>query len=188
LRADLAVGVMMTTELYFTIGHSTHSVANFIALLREARADVVADVRTVPRSAANPQFNKNAFATALADEGIGYRHLPLLGGLRSRQRNAIPSPNAFWRNDSFRNYADYAMTPAFSAGLQELRTLGRDHHPAIMCAEAVWWRCHRRIITDYLIAAGATVRHVLGHGNIEPAEMTNGAVKKPGGILVYAAS
>jgi uncharacterized protein (DUF488 family) len=175
----------MAAELYYTIGHSTHSVMGFIALLREAQSDVVADVRTVPRSAANPQFNKDTFATALADHGIGYRHLLSLGGLRGRQRDVGPSQNSFWRNDSFRNYADYAMTPAFSAGLWELRALGRGHHPAIMCAEAVWWRCHRRIISDYLITAGAAVYHILSHGNIELAEVTIGAVEKPDGTLVY---
>jgi uncharacterized protein (DUF488 family) len=172
-------------ELYFTIGHSTLSVADFIMLLHEAGCDLVADVRSIPRSAANPQFNQDALPIALAAHGIGYRHLSLLGGLRGHRKSAPPSPNAFWHNDSFRNYADYAMTPAFRTGLRGLRSLGRDHRPSIMCAEAVWWRCHRRIITDYLLAAGADVRHILGRTKIEPARMTPAAVPEADGTLIY---
>jgi uncharacterized protein (DUF488 family) len=175
----------MVRQSYFTIGHSTHSVPDFVALLRGAGADLVADVRTIPRSATNPQFNKDVLSSVLVTEGVDYRHLPLLGGLRSRRKNAGPSPNTFWRHRSFRNYADYAMTPDFETGLRELRTLAEDHHPAIMCAESVWWRCHRRIITDYLLAAGAKVRHIGGSGKIDPAQMTDAAVPQPGGTLIY---
>lgn len=177
----------MTAGAYFTIGHSTRSVEELAALLRAAGADLVADVRTVPRSRANPQFNADTLPDALARLGLGYRHIRRLGGLRGRRRGAAPSPNTFWENASFRNYADYALSDEFRAGLTELRELGRDHACAIMCAEAVWWRCHRRIITDYLIAAGETVRHILGPSPAEPATMTPAARLRPDGALIYPA-
>jgi uncharacterized protein (DUF488 family) len=175
----------MVNELYFTIGHSTRSVADVIELLQEAGANLVADVRSVPRSATNPQFNNDRLPTTLAAHGLDYRHLALLGGLRHRQKSLASSPNSFWQNTSFRNYADYALSSAFRTGLLELRGLAADHHPAIMCAESVWWRCHRRIITDYLLAAGADVRHILGPGKIEPAHMTDAATPQPDGTLIY---
>jgi hypothetical protein len=170
---------------FYTIGHSTRSVADLAALLGEARADLLADVRTIPRSRANPQFNADTLPDALAPWSIGYRRLPKLGGLRARPKGADPSPNGFWENESFRNYADYAMTPEFREGLAELRALGRDRVSAIMCAEAVWWRCHRRIIADYLLADGETVLHIMGPGKIEPARLTPVAVRRPDGTLVY---
>ncbi len=156
-----------------------------MALLREAGCDMVADVRTVPRSRTNPQFNADTLPARLADAGIGYRHLVRLGGLRGRRRGAPPSPNGFWENASFRNYADYAMTAEFREGLAELRALGGQRTCAIMCAEAVWWRCHRRIITDYLLAEGQPVRHILGPGHIDPAAMTQAAREQPDGTMLY---
>jgi uncharacterized protein (DUF488 family) len=171
---------------FFTIGHSTRSVAELVSLLQQAGADMVADVRTVPRSRANPQFNADTLPQALEALGIRYSHLAQLGGLRSRRRTDQPSPNDFWENVSFRNYADYAMTPAFREGLFELHELGQDHTCAIMCAEAVWWRCHRRIITDYLITAGESVYHILGPGHIEPASITPAAHRQPDGTLIYS--
>ena len=160
----------------------------FVALLREAGADMVVDVRSVPRSRANPQFNADILPDRLARDGIGYRHVAKLGGLRGRRRDAAPSPNGFWENASFRNYADYAMSAGFREGLAELRSLERGHTCAVMCAEAVWWRCHRRIIADYLIAAGETVLHILGPGHIAAATMTPGATRLPDGRLAYPAS
>jgi hypothetical protein len=103
-----------------------------------------------PALAENPQFNADALPISLAAVDIAYRHLRALGGLRHLRKDAPPSPNTLWRNLAFRNYADYAATDAFRLGLDQLRALAREHHCAIMCAEAVWWRCHRRIITDYL--------------------------------------
>ena len=173
-------------SVFHTIGHSTRTVSEFMALLREARVDVVLDVRTVPRSRRNPQFNRETLPDELADAGIGYVHIPELGGLRRRKKHDGPSPNTFWENDSFRNYADYALTPPFRAGLDRLRQLGRDRTCVIMCAEAVWWRCHRRIIADYLIDAGETVFHILGPGAIEPATINPAAIRKPEGGLVYS--
>ena len=173
----------MTT--LFTIGHSTRTRDEFIALLREFEVDLIADVRSIPRSRTNPQFNADALPQTLAEAGIGYRHLKALGGRRHRSKNAAPSANTFWRNDSFRNYADYAATDTFQTGLDELRALALDHCCAIMCAEAVWWRCHRRIIADYLLSEGFRVAHIMGPGNADPAELTPGAKVLPEGTIIY---
>ena len=172
----------------FTIGHSTRTIGEFVALLRQVDVDLVVDVRSIPRSRTNPQFDADALPGALAEAGIAYRHLPALGGLRHRTKGAEPSLNTLWRVAAFRNYADYAGTDAFRTGLDELRALARDHCCAIMCAEAVWWRCHRRIIADYLLAAGVSVAHIIGHHKIDPAKFTPGARSLPGGALVYSAA
>lgn len=163
------------TNPFYTIGHSTRTISEFVDLLREANVRLVVDVRTVPRSRTNPQFNRDTLPDSLAAYQIGYEHIAELGGLRGRQRQAEPSPNAFWENTSFRNYADYALTDRFREGLGRLTDLGNRSVTAIMCAEAVWWRCHRRIIADYLLASGHSVFHILGPGKIEPASLTPGA-------------
>jgi uncharacterized protein (DUF488 family) len=173
------------TPPFFTIGHSTRSLPEFVGLLRESAVTMLVDVRTVPRSRTNPQFNRDSLPGDLAAFGIGYRHIAALGGLRGRRRGEAPSPNGFWENASFRNYADHAATSAFRAGLEELRSLGHAQRCAIMCAEAVWWRCHRRIIADYLIAAGESVCHIMGPGKIEQARLTSAARPAPDGTLVY---
>jgi len=157
-------------------------------LLRESDVDLLVDVRSVPRSRTNPQFNADTLPDALAASWIAYVHLSALGGLRHRRKNAAPSPNTLWRNDSFRNYADYASTAAFRAGFDKLRALARDHCCAIMCAEAVWWRCHRRIIADYLLAAGIPVVHIMGRNKADPATLTPGAQVLPDGSLLYSAA
>ena len=139
-------------EPFFTIGHSTRSIEEFIALLREAEIGVLVDVRTMPRSRTNPQFNQETLPEALRASGILYEHLKELGGLRGR---TLPdSPNGFWENQSFRNYADYALGSAFRAGLARLVAIGSARRAAIMCAEAVWWQCHRRIMPT-ISSAGA---------------------------------
>ena len=171
----------------FTIGHSTRTLAELIRLLRVAGVDLLVDVRSIPRSRTNPQFNSDVVPASLAQAGIGYVHLRALGGLRHRKAPE-PSPNTLWRNTSFRNYADYAATPEFRAGLDELERLATSHVPAIMCAEAVWWRCHRRIIADYLLADGLDVRHILTPDRIEPARLTPGAERQPDGTLCYPAA
>lgn len=170
---------------FFTIGHSTRSIDEFVELLREAAVTQVVDVRTMPRSRTNPQYNQDVFGDTLADFQIGYEHIAALGGLRGRQRTSTESPNTFWENQSFRNYADYALSPAFRAGLKRLRELGASRRTAYMCAEAVWWRCHRRIITDYLLAAGEQVFHILGPGHIDVATMTPTARGDGHGGLIY---
>lgn len=175
----------MRRHPFYTVGHSTRSVAELAGLLRENQVDLLVDVRTVPRSRTNPQFNADVLPGSLESYQMGYRHIPKLGGLRGRQKHATPSPNTFWDNESFRNYADYTATPDFKEGLAELLSLGRSHVCAIMCAEAVWWRCHRRIISDYLLAAGEEVFHTMAPGKIEQARMTEAAVGQPDGTLVY---
>jgi uncharacterized protein (DUF488 family) len=141
----------------------------------------------MPRSRANPQFNGESLPETLAPWRIGYEHIAELGGLRGKARGAEPSPNAYWRVRGFRNYADYALTAPFDAGLARLRDLGRRHTCAIMCAEAVWWRCHRRIIADYLLAAGERVMHILEASQIDEAHLTPGAVVRGDGTVVYPA-
>jgi uncharacterized protein (DUF488 family) len=169
----------------FTIGHATRSVGELVALLQEAGVDLLVDIRSVPRSRANPQFNEDALPAPLAAAGIGYVHLKALGGLRHHPKGAPPSPNTLWRNDAFRNYADYATTAAFRAGLDELCTLAQRHSVAVMCAEAVWWRCHRRIVADYLLARGVAVRHIMGKGRRDPASLTPGAQPQSDGSVLY---
>jgi uncharacterized protein (DUF488 family) len=178
----------MGCRVIFTIGHSTRSAEELISLLREAGVDLLVDVRTVPRSRFNPQFNADVLAGTLSEAGIGYRHFPALGGLRHRPKGAPPSPNGLWRNEAFQAYADYAMTAPFHAALGELRGLARDHVVAIMCAEAVWWQCHRRIVADYLLAAGDAVEHIMAPGKIEPASLTPGAELRADGVVTYPAA
>ena len=172
----------------YTIGHSTRSTDELIALLHENGVDLLVDVRTVPRSRFKPQFNTDALPEPLREAGIDYRHIAALGGLRHRPKDAPPSRNTLWRNDAFRNYADYATTERFRDGLAELRALAQQHRPAIMCAEAVWWRCHRRIVADYLLASGEEVRHIMAPGKIEPATLTPGAEPQPDGSILYPAA
>jgi len=170
---------------FFTIGHSNRAISEFIDLLRASEIALLVDVRSMPRSRANPQFNGDVLAETLAPFQVGYVRSPGLGGLRGRQRTIEPSPNGLWRVRSFRNYADYALTPAFADAFAELRRLGGERRTAIMCAEDVWWRCHRRIISDYLLAAGEDVRHILGPGQVEPAALTPGARPAPDGAVLY---
>lgn len=169
----------------FTIGHSTRTLSELVALLRQVDVDLLVDVRSIPRSRTTPQFNKDVLPDALAAEGIGYEHLSALGGRRHRPRGAPASENSYWRVPAFRNYADYAETDAFRAGLDELLALSREHRCAIMCAEAVWWRCHRRIVADYLLARGIPVEHIMGLGKLTPATLTPGAVVQADGTLRY---
>jgi uncharacterized protein (DUF488 family) len=172
----------------YTIGHSTRPAQELVTLLREVGVDLLVDVRTVPRSRFNPQFNADALPQTLAKAGISYRHMATLGGLRHRPKGAPPSPNGLWRNEAFQAYADYALTPAFHTALDELRALARDHACAIMCAEAVWWRCHRRIVADYLLAAGEDVSHIMEHGKMEPASLTPGGAPRADGTILYPAA
>jgi uncharacterized protein (DUF488 family) len=180
------VGPTMSRPFY-TIGHSTRSIEEFVGLLRDCEVRLVVDVRTVPRSRTNPQYNRDALPQALAPYQIGYEHIAALGGLRGKKRDVPPEVNGFWQNASFHNYADYALSQDFIDGLTQLRSFGHTTTCAIMCAEAVWWRCHRRIIADYLLAAGETVCHILGRGHVDPARLTESA--RPGASgLVYPAS
>jgi uncharacterized protein (DUF488 family) len=171
----------------YTIGHSTRTIAEFGALLTESGIELVVDVRAIPRSRTNPQFNRDALPVSLTALAIGYEHIAELGGRRQRPRDAPPSPNTFWQNASFRNYADYAATDAFKAGFTRLRELAGRRRSAIMCSETLWWRCHRRIISDYLLAAGVPVLHILAARKVEPATLTPNAHRMDDGTLVYRA-
>lgn len=172
---------------FFTIGHAARSIEQFVELLQDSSVTFVADVRTAPRSRTNPQYNRETLPQSLAAVSIGYEHIASLGGLRSRKREVPREINAFWQNGSFHNYADHAMSAAFHEGLVHLRALGQVQRCAIMCAETLWWRCHRRIITDYLLAAGETVFHILGPGQVKQAEMNPAARDVAGSRLAYPA-
>ena len=172
---------------FSTVGHSTRSLDDFVALLAPSAVARVVDIRTVPRSRANPQFDKAALPAALAPSGIAYEHAAALGGLRGRSRDVPPEVNGFWTNDSFHNYADYALSPAFRAALDALVAAGHHEHCAIMCSEAVWWRCHRRIVADHLLARGETVLHLMAPGREDGASLTPGAVVRPDHSVVYPA-
>ena len=141
-----------------TVGHSTHPIGEFIGLLRAHGVTRVADVRTVPRSAHNPQFNKTSLPRSLKKAGIGYLHMPGLGGLRHARRDSL---NSGWRNASFRGYADYMQTPEFEKNLEELILLAREDRLALMCAEAVPWRCHRSLIADALLVRGIQAEDIM---------------------------
>jgi uncharacterized protein (DUF488 family) len=171
----------------FTIGHSTRTLDEFEALLAGAGVDLLVDVRSIPGSRAMPQFNIETLPDALAKVGIGYRHLSALGGRRHHRKGTPPSQNTLWRVLAFRNYADYAETDAFRAGLDELIALSKKQRCAIMCAEAVWWRCHRRIVADYLLMRRIPVRHIMAPGKMEPATMTPGAIVLATGNIRYPA-
>ena len=145
--------------MIWTIGHSTRTLEEFIGLLQAQEIRVVADVRHYPGSRRVPHFNKEPLAKSLAAAGIEYVHLPELGG---RRRARVDSPNTAWRNEAFRGYADYMMTPAFRTGIERLLDLAGRSRTAILCAEAVWWRCHRGLIADDLKVAGHEVTHILG--------------------------
>jgi len=151
--------VTASSTTVYTVGHSTLPIERFLAMLRAHGIERLADVRTVPRSRRNPQFNAEALAESLRAVGLEYVPLRELGGLRKPRAD---SPNAGWRNDSFRGYADYMQTPEFARGLERLLELGRERRTAIMCAEAVPWHCHRSLVADALAVRGVPVVEILG--------------------------
>jgi uncharacterized protein (DUF488 family) len=156
----------------WTVGHSTRPIEELVEALRFFEIKVLADVRSFPGSRRYPQFNKEQLQTSLATDGIGYQHFPELGG---RRRVRTDSPNVAWRNDSFRGYADYMETVDFREGMTRLLGVAREHRTAIMCAEAVWWRCHRSLISDYLKAKGVEVTHIMAPGKSEAHPFTAAA-------------
>ena len=153
----------------YTLGHSTRPLEELVALLRAFDVRVLADIRTIPRSRHNPQFEGDALRAALRARRLRYVHVPELGGLRKPRRD---SPNAGWRNPSFRGFADYMQTRDFEVGLTRLRALAAEGPVAIMCAEAVPWRCHRSLVADALIARGARVEHITGAHRASPHRVT----------------
>jgi uncharacterized protein (DUF488 family) len=157
----------------WTIGHSTRSIDGFVTLLEDNGIRLLADVRSWPGSKRYPQFNREALAESLNAHGIRYEHFPELGG---RRKPNADSHNTAWRNASFRGYGDHMETEEFQEGVERLLALAREAGPiAIMCAEAVWWRCHRSLISDYLKARALEVMHILGANKIEPHPYTSAA-------------
>ena len=169
----------------FTIGHSNRSPETVLDMLTEVGVDLLADVRAFPRSRTNPAFNIDTFPAALDEQEIEYRHFEKLGGRRKKQPSVYPAVNRYWRVQSFHNYADYALGDEFKSALGEIENLASDRHVALMCSEAVWWRCHRRIIADYLMARGHHVCHLMAPGRQEPGEMTDGAVRRSADEVIY---
>ena len=156
----------------WTIGHSTRNIEEFLALLSAQKIQTLADVRQFPGSRRYPHFGQQQLAASLAGRSIEYRHFPELGG---RRRVRPDSPNTAWRNAAFRGYADYMDTPEFGRAIADLCTLARAKRTAIMCAEAVWWRCHRSLISDFLKAQGWLVLHILARGKTEKHPFTSAA-------------
>ena len=166
----------------WTVGHSTLPFEGFASLLEGHAIQLLCDVRTVPRSRRHPQFSTEALAGSLQDRGIDYRHLAGLGGWRHPHAD---SPNAAWRNSSFRGYADYALSPEFAQALSELCALALRRRAAIMCAEALWWHCHRRLIADRMLAAGWEVWHIGSDGRASPHRLPPFAVIQPDASVIY---
>ena len=165
----------------WTLGHSTRPIDEFISLLRAHQIGLLVDVRTVPRSRYNPQFNTDTLAQSLRDAELRYCHLPELDGLRKPKKDSI---NDGWRNASFRGYADYMQTEEFHKALEELLASSRDKNTAIMCAEAVPWRCHRSLIADALVSRGWEVRHIMTETKADPHKLTSFATFEKG-TLTY---
>ena len=165
------------------IGHSTRSIDDFLALLAAHAIERLVDVRTIPQSRRHPHFGQASLARSLATAGVGYTHLRALGGLRKPRPDSI---NTAWRHPSFRGYADYMQTPAFAEALDELVTIGARERAAIMCAEAVPWRCHRQLVADALVARGIEAREIesatrtRAHALTSWAHVQDGRVTYPG--------
>jgi uncharacterized protein (DUF488 family) len=175
------------SEPSFTIGHSNRTLAEFIELLQGSHIELVVDVRRLPGSARYPQFDQDSLSVALDEVGIRYRRAEGLTGRRPVSRDVPFEVNAWWQNRSFHNYADHALSDDFRSALAELREWGRTGRTVMMCSEAVWWRCHRRIIADHLLTRDVDVRHILGIGHIDAAQLSPGAVIDPQGNVTYPA-
>ena len=166
----------------FTVGHSTHPLDAFVTLLRAHDIGLLADVRAYPRSRRHRHFNDESLAAELPSRGIAYRHLRALGGRRTPRPD---SPNAGWENDAFRAYADHALTDAFAAALVDLAERASATRTAVMCAEGLWWRCHRRLIADRLVAAGWTVHHIAPDGALTEHVLPPFAHPQTDGTVLY---
>ncbi|MFZ2236866.1 MAG: DUF488 domain-containing protein [Dokdonella sp.] len=172
------------TPTIFTIGHSSRPLDAFLDLLHESNIECIVDVRRLPGSRSFPQYNADALTASLAECDIDYWHLESLCGRRSARDLCGAAPEDFWSNASFARYAAYARGEAFAQGLRELMQRAQRQRCAVMCSEAVWWRCHRRIITDHLLAVGVVVCHIMGAGKVTPATITQGA-RVDDGQVVY---
>jgi uncharacterized protein (DUF488 family) len=158
-----------SADLVLTIGHSNRPIEEFLATLKAHGIERLIDIRTVPRSRHNPQFNRDALPGSLQQAGIAYLHMPSLGGLRHPRKDSI---NSGWRNDSFRGYADYMQTAEFENALDELIAIASRERTAIMCAESIPWRCHRSLVADALTARGERVEHIMSESKPSPHSMT----------------
>ena len=165
-----------------TIGHSNHTLDRFLALLAQQGVEALADIRRFPGSRKHPHFNRDNLAAALPKSGVEYHWLEALGGRRHEQWDE--SPNVGLENRGFRNYADYMLTDEFREGVKELLEVARRKRTAIMCAEGLFWQCHRRLVSDFLAANGVTVQHIMPSGELRPHKLTSGAVVE-GGRVTY---
>ena len=159
-------------KLIYTIGHSTHPIEVFISMLQSFSIELVADIRNFPGSRRYPQFNKDNLEQSLKQAGIDYIHMKELGGRRKPLPNSI---NTNWRNDAFRGYADYMQTEEFNNAMKKLEDLASTQRTAYMCSEAVWWRCHRALVSDYLKVRGWKVMHIMNVGKAEEHPYTSAA-------------
>ena len=155
--------------MIYTIGHSTHTAEAFLGLLQAHGIRRLADIRTVPRSRRHPHFERDALDAFLQLHGIAYRHFPDLGGLRKPRADSI---NTAWRVEGFRGYADYMETPSFRAGVDKLLQFADRDYTSVMCAESVWWQCHRRLLADALVVQGVGVYHILSSAAPKPHELS----------------
>jgi len=166
----------------FTIGHSNRTFEEFADLLAENGIDEIVDVRRLPGSNRYPQFDQAALAAALAERGVEYRRIESLTGRRNVSKDVPFEVDGWWENRSFHNYADHALGEDFAEGLAELLALGAEERAAVMCSEAVWWRCHRRIIADHVLAHDVPVQHIMGPGKTTEAQLSAGAVVEDGQV------
>lgn len=173
------------SQRFFTVGHSNHTSDEFTESLHAHGIELVVDVRRLPGSSRHPQFDEDALSSILTEAGIRFRRAQGLTGRRPADKHVPPEVNAWWKNQSFHNYADHALSDDFRRALAELRDWGREHRVSVMCSEAVWWRCHRRIIADHLLARGEEVTHVLGANRAEDARLSPGAVVSDTGGVTY---
>jgi len=163
----------------YTIGHSTRTAEAFLELLAAHGIQQLADVRTIPGSARHPHFAGDALASFLGARGVTYRHFPGLGGLRKPRPDSV---NTAWQNEAFRGYADYMDSDPFRAAIDQLERFAASAPTAIMCAEAVWWQCHRRLLADALLVRGVQVRHILTAREAKPHELSEFARQVDGGV------
>ena len=166
-----------------TIGHSNHPLDRFLALLARHEVEALVDIRRFPGSRKHPHFNRDSLAAALPKSGVEYRWLEALGGRRDKQRDE--SPNLGLENEGFRNYADYMLTGDFREGVEKLLEVARQKRTAIMCAEGLFWQCHRRLVSDFLTANGVTVQHIMPSGDLRPHKLTTGALIESGRVTFW---
>ena len=180
---DKIEGFMNKGVCIFTIGHSTHPIDDFLAILKHYKINELIDIRTIPKSRHNPQFNSDQLSHDLPNHHIGYRHIKKLGGLRHAQKDSI---NTAWRNASFRRFADYMQTAEFSQGVEELIVIAQEKTVVIMCSEAVPWRCHRSLVGDALLVRDLQVDDIYSLTQVKPHQLTPWA-KVSGMTITYPA-